>query len=357
MAVDVIQCQYEQLDSITARFQALHDRQTQLSMLLRQCYEQLRNDWTGDAAVAFFAEMDASIFPAIKRLQITLTTASALTTQISQIFRQAEAEAAKGITFEGEIFAKAAGASGFSVQPSSNTTGSGLSFGQTTTISNPTPSPTPNPTPTPSPTPNLTDEQQAILAKVQAMIHGSRLLGYTMAHNHLEHWLAGSGEPIIYPAEEFMFLAEVRSGLSFGFYLFKSDIEAKIATGEIPLGLSTQEWDLGFTFSTSSEPDKFYAIGSMNMHYEAEIEVIETAEGQKIIFHSITTHLYDTYDWDVGKQTNIPFIGTISDDDMKKLELPDGFAQSFEIMTEPWQETEATLMGEVPIESLYAPEG
>ena len=110
MAADVVQSDYEQLGQVATRFQKLYDQQTQMEAMLRQTYQQLRNDWKGDAAVAFFGEMDDSIFPALKRLQTTLTAASALTSQISQTFRQAEEEAAKGIKFDSGGVAAGGGA-------------------------------------------------------------------------------------------------------------------------------------------------------------------------------------------------------------------------------------------------------
>ncbi|MBM7843856.1 WXG100 family type VII secretion target [Herpetosiphon giganteus] len=100
MAADVVQSDYERLGQVATQFQKLHDQQTQMEAMVRQTYQHLRNTWHGDAAVAFFAEMDDAIFPTLKRLQNALTSASTLTTQISQTFRQAEEEASKIVSFD-----------------------------------------------------------------------------------------------------------------------------------------------------------------------------------------------------------------------------------------------------------------
>ncbi|MCA0354788.1 MAG: WXG100 family type VII secretion target [Chloroflexi bacterium] len=102
MAADIVQHKADDMEQVGSRFQKLHDQQVQMESMIRQMYEQLRNGgWQGDAAQAFFAEMTDEVFPTLKRLQTALTTASAVTKQISQIFGQAEEEAAKGITFDG----------------------------------------------------------------------------------------------------------------------------------------------------------------------------------------------------------------------------------------------------------------
>ncbi len=133
MAADLVQSDYDHLGQVATRFQKLYDQQSQMESMLRQTYQQLRSSWQGDAAVAFFGEMDATIFPTLKRLQTTLTTASAVTSQISQTFRQAEEEAAKGINFDGggtqeENAGGAGGGSG--ANPTPEIGGLGAVFGQ-----------------------------------------------------------------------------------------------------------------------------------------------------------------------------------------------------------------------------------
>ncbi|MFD3162777.1 WXG100 family type VII secretion target [Herpetosiphon sp. NSE202] len=110
MAADLVQSDYERLGQVATQFQKLHDQQTQMEAMVRQTYQQLRSTWQGDAAVAFFAEMDDAIFPTLKRLQTALTSASTLTSQISQTFRQAEEEASKLMKFDGNGGAAGGGA-------------------------------------------------------------------------------------------------------------------------------------------------------------------------------------------------------------------------------------------------------
>ncbi|MFD3162780.1 WXG100 family type VII secretion target [Herpetosiphon sp. NSE202] len=133
MAADVVQSDYERLGQVATQFQKLHDQQTQMEAMVRQTYQQLRSTWQGDAAVAFFAEMDDAIFPTLKRLQTALTSASTLTTQISQTFRQAEEEASKIVSFDqgGTQEENAGGAGGGSgANPTPEIGGMAAAFGQ-----------------------------------------------------------------------------------------------------------------------------------------------------------------------------------------------------------------------------------
>lgn len=335
MAADVVQSDYERLGQVAKQFQKLHDQQTQMEAMVHQTYQQLRSTWQGDAAVAFFGEMDDSIFPTLKRLQTSLTTASAMTTQISQIFRQAEEEAAKGIKFDGG-----------GVTKGSQT--KVMSFAQTEAGATPTPTP---------PIPPLTPEQQATLDKVNGMIEMARNLGYSMAPKHLEHWLNGSGDPLIYPAADFKDLPSVRAGLRETFERFQERIEQKGANGDIPLGRSNRVWDDGFYFDMFGDPEQFYGFGGIRVHYEAEIEVIDTPEGKKVIFHSINTNLYDDYNWDEGKSTYVPGVGIVDDAEMRTLEQPNGPAKEYQIRTETWSETEESITGKAAPNQSNPPSG
>ncbi|ABX05888.1 protein of unknown function DUF909 [Herpetosiphon aurantiacus DSM 785] len=102
MTADIVQHKSDDMEQVSSRFQKLHDHQVQMEAMIRRMYEELRGGaWQGDAAQAFFAEMNEHIFPAMKRFQNVLAVSGEVTKQISQIFRQAEEEAAKGITFDG----------------------------------------------------------------------------------------------------------------------------------------------------------------------------------------------------------------------------------------------------------------
>ncbi|MFD3162784.1 WXG100 family type VII secretion target [Herpetosiphon sp. NSE202] len=101
MTADIIANRYEVVEQAGVRFQKLYDQQVQMEALVRRTYEQLRGGaWQGAAATAFFAEMTDEVFPAMKRLQQMLIVGSEMATQINQIFRQAEEEAAKQIVFD-----------------------------------------------------------------------------------------------------------------------------------------------------------------------------------------------------------------------------------------------------------------
>lgn len=100
MGAEIVQAQYDQLTQVASRFGKQSEVVDQINSQIRQSYESLANGgWMGDAAKAFFDEMQREIFPTMQRLTSVLREAQTVTQQISTIFQQAEQEAAKGITF------------------------------------------------------------------------------------------------------------------------------------------------------------------------------------------------------------------------------------------------------------------
>jgi len=131
MGADIIQAQYEQLEALARRFGKQADIQTALQKSVRTPVERLRSaGWAGRGSEAFYAEMDAKVFPAMKRLESALREAQKVTLQISGIVRQAEAEAS-------ELFKEA--------------DQRGVADLKTAVRQGPLPAPTPVPTPTPVP--------------------------------------------------------------------------------------------------------------------------------------------------------------------------------------------------------------
>ncbi len=112
MAADIVQNKFEDVEQVSSRFQKLHDQQVQMESMIRRMHDQLVNSWEGDAAKAFFAEMADNVFPALKRLQTTLTVGSQVAKQINQIFHQAEEEASKIVTAAGGDSANGGGGNG-----------------------------------------------------------------------------------------------------------------------------------------------------------------------------------------------------------------------------------------------------
>lgn len=95
MASDIVQAQYEKIDTIAQRFAQHGDAISNLQARLQQSSEALNNGgWQGQGAAAFNAEMEGTILPATRRLSHALRMAQKVTLEIKAIIEQAEEEAA-----------------------------------------------------------------------------------------------------------------------------------------------------------------------------------------------------------------------------------------------------------------------
>ena len=91
---DQVEANYDQLDQVSSQFANQADAVQQMLQQVRASLSQLENGgWIGDAADAFFAEMNQVVLPATWRLQNALEEGSQATKDISQTFQQAEEEA------------------------------------------------------------------------------------------------------------------------------------------------------------------------------------------------------------------------------------------------------------------------
>ncbi len=95
MAGDVVQAQYDQLQSIAGRFGQWAESNAEMSDRVRQCVEKLMNgDWIGKGAEAFFNEMGSEVLPAMDRLTGALQQSQSTMSQIIVLIQEAEEEAA-----------------------------------------------------------------------------------------------------------------------------------------------------------------------------------------------------------------------------------------------------------------------
>lgn len=93
--IRAIQADYEQLQRIAQTF-AQHAEATQLLLLSLQWAKDVlqEGDWAGRSSAVFYAEMDAAVLPAMKRLIHALKEAARTTLQILAVIQQAETAAA-----------------------------------------------------------------------------------------------------------------------------------------------------------------------------------------------------------------------------------------------------------------------
>ncbi len=96
MSASLVQAEYEQLETVAARFGQQAENNAKLTRFLEQRTSVLiAGSWQGQGVEAFAAEMEAAVLPALRRLTDALQTGQRATIQISAIMRAAEEEAAR----------------------------------------------------------------------------------------------------------------------------------------------------------------------------------------------------------------------------------------------------------------------
>ena len=91
MAAETVRSDYEQLKTSAQSFSSQAEAIDKMNHDVHSAMETLvGGDWIGEGARKFFAEMNDSVLPTLKRLQAALAEASRKTTQISNIMKEAE---------------------------------------------------------------------------------------------------------------------------------------------------------------------------------------------------------------------------------------------------------------------------
>jgi WXG100 family type VII secretion target len=110
MNADIIQADYEALETIANRFQQGGEHISQMQQSLLRAVDQLRDGgWIGEGADSFFTEMDDAVVPAVQRLIQALEQAGQTTQQICQQMENAEDEASASFKNETESQAQTSG--------------------------------------------------------------------------------------------------------------------------------------------------------------------------------------------------------------------------------------------------------
>lgn len=96
MPGDQIRIEYATLEQTANRFTTLAESETESLNRILYCLQLLQDGaWRGEAANAFFAEMDEVVVPALRRLIATLQQGNTLAQHLRQILREGEEEAAQ----------------------------------------------------------------------------------------------------------------------------------------------------------------------------------------------------------------------------------------------------------------------
>ena len=89
-----VRADYDALQSVAKSFgQQAQASARSLQNLTAQMDTLQGGDWVGQGATAFFAEMNDSVLPTLKRLHAALDQSARVTTQISQVMKEAEGQA------------------------------------------------------------------------------------------------------------------------------------------------------------------------------------------------------------------------------------------------------------------------
>jgi hypothetical protein len=165
--------------------------------------------------------------------------------------------------------------------------------------------------------------------------------GWTYAAKHLNHYLGNSGENITINPDEMMrdagqFRAEVDKTVANEMRRMAAEAEANGTFGK-PSQFTT-DWK-GHYITKGENADWFYAMGGIQYSVSGEVTVHPPDQpgGEPRVEMQYKTHVFDRYNWDGGKSTDIGPI-TITDDQMAELHRA-GVAQEYNITgsTEPKQ--------------------
>jgi WXG100 family type VII secretion target len=91
---DEIQADYDKLGQVSSRFNSQAQATREMTRKVRAAMQKLeQGGWIGRGADSFFAEMNGVVLPALKRMEVALTTGAQVSKEISQKMRSAEEEA------------------------------------------------------------------------------------------------------------------------------------------------------------------------------------------------------------------------------------------------------------------------
>jgi WXG100 family type VII secretion target len=93
---DEIKADYQKLEEVSKRFNALHDQAREMRSNISAAYiPVVDGGWEGKGSKAFIEEIRSSITPSLKNLEQALTDAGTVAKEISQKFRDSEQAASK----------------------------------------------------------------------------------------------------------------------------------------------------------------------------------------------------------------------------------------------------------------------
>ncbi len=172
------------------------------------------------------------------------------------------------------------------------------------------------------------------LEKVRQLITGARGAGFRHAANNLEHYLKGKGRRLIMPSSAFMgekFLIDHLRNVHLS--EFAAGAERRLKSGDLVIGGSVHMSSGPDPVITPRESKLYFALGGFSVKSKVLVSATEIQGDQHsalIRFKRWTVKCSDYYDWHPGMMTDVPFFGTIEDEEMAELERT-GIAKSYPI--------------------------
>ncbi|MFA5251034.1 MAG: hypothetical protein WC454_00400 [Phycisphaerae bacterium] len=173
--------------------------------------------------------------------------------------------------------------------------------------------------------------------KVLELIRAGRRAGYRYAADNLEHWLTGKGQKLVMPASAFT--AEqffIRHLLDVHLPRFAGGVEKRLKSGVLALGGSLQMTWAGLAVAPE-DSQLWLALGGFNVASSVLVSVVELPgdpTSALIRFELWIVKCSDYYNWDKNKETFVQLFGTVTDEEMIKLETA-GIGQSYPIESRP----------------------
>ena len=186
----------------------------------------------------------------------------------------------------------------------------------------------------------------ASLAKVDAMISQGKSAGRVLAAANLQHWRDGSGSTRIMPASAFSNESFINEWLIKEVWpKFTTGTEKRLKAGSFKKnGQVEMNYESARGLYAPFGSDLFFAIGGFTVRSDVVVKWVDHGDGGAIFeFTSWKCKATDTYNWDPGKSTWVPGMGTITDDELNDLEKA-GYGKAFNIESETWQVTDPKVL-------------
>ncbi len=306
MSNQIVQAQYEQLDSTARRFEQQAHSCAQLLEQVVQRADVLRHgSWVGKGSDAFVREIDGVVVPALRRLGSALVDAGKTLEDIKVVLQTADEEAARP-------FRPVHTGSGTDAKPEQL---SAANNSQANTGLPPPPSP---------PAPESGDgsaSHGSVAATAQdyanrelffGVADGADAVGMDNAARNMRHYLDNSGQSLnVDPGAMLNELPGLRGKANIAFQNdLINEANRRIENGYAgqPMRFQlTTPWR-GYYAGKAESQDRFYATGGFSYAYGADVTVTPGADGKPYVSVDYQMHVFDRYNWDKGKGVDIgPF--------------------------------------------------